>query len=322
MRVSVVVSTFNRREIVLRTVQTLIDQDFPPEQYEIIVVVDGSKDGSTAALRALQARGSFRVLEQENRGLAGARNTGWQSAEHDLIIFLDDDMLCDRSLVRAHFDVHTESAAAIGVGAVLLNPSGPRTVARECFNREVGAYALRGIADLKPLPLSACIFGNTSLRKRWLEESGGFDERYRMREDAEFAVRLAGLGVQPIFARRAIAHQIYNKTAADLVHDSEAFAEADAQLLRHHPEAAELTFAGKIGCERGWKRGARRLAASVPALSDFLAAPLRWLGDRFSGHPQVLDLGVRALQVQRGMHYYRRVLEIERRSAPGTGERK
>jgi hypothetical protein len=38
--------------------------------------------------------------------------------------------------------------------------------------------------------------------------------------------------------------------------------------------------------------------------------------------PEQYDLGVRALQVQRGIHYYRRVLEIERRPAPGTGERK
>ena len=93
MDISVVVPTFNRREIAARTLATLFAQNSPPSSYEVVVVVDGSTDGTATALQSLRPDCSFRVIEQENRGLAGARNSGYKAAAADLVLFLDDDML-------------------------------------------------------------------------------------------------------------------------------------------------------------------------------------------------------------------------------------
>lgn len=90
MVISVVVPTFNRREVVKRTVESLFAQDFPSADYEIIVVVDGSRDGTADALRALKAPCRFQIVEQANKGLAGARNSGAQAAGAELLLFLDD----------------------------------------------------------------------------------------------------------------------------------------------------------------------------------------------------------------------------------------
>jgi glycosyltransferase involved in cell wall biosynthesis len=312
MQVSVVVPTFNHRDVVLRTIETVFAQNFPAAQYEIIVVVDGSTDGSAAALRALHPACRFRVIEQENRGPAGARNTGFRAAEGELIIFLDDDMRCDPMLVREHSVAHRPNRAAIGVGAIFLSPDSPPGLAAECFNREVGAYHRRYKQNPEiSLPRSACGFSNSSIPRRTLIEAGGFDERFRMREDDELAARLLAAGVEPRYVPAAVTYQFYRKTAGDLIRDAEAFGLSDRLFLRKHPELAGETFLGKIANEPRWKRVLRRRAAACPALTDVLLAPLCWLGEAFLQVKVLRDLGVRALQLRRGIHWYRKALRSE-----------
>jgi len=309
MQVSVVVPTFNRRDIVLRTVKTLFTQNVPTAGYEIIVVVDGSTDGSAAALRALHPACRFRVIEQENRGLAGARNTGFRAAEGELIVFLDDDMLCDATLVREHCAAHRPNEAALGLGAIFLSPDSPPGLAAECFNREVGAYHLQHRQNpVLPWPRSACVFGNSSIPQRVLIGVGGFDERFRMREDAELGARLFAAGVQPRYLPAAVAYQFYRKTAGDLIRDAEAFAIADLLFVHKHPELLNETFLGRIANEPRWKRASRRIAAACPPLADILLAPPCWLSEAFPRVRVLRSLGVRALQIRRGIHWYRKVL--------------
>lgn len=318
MQISVVVPTFNRRDIVLRTVKTLFDQNCPPTHYEIVVVVDGSTDGTAEALRELKPNCRFRIIEQENRGLASARNTGFRAAESELVIFLDDDMLCDPTLVREHCAAHQDSKAAIGFGAIFLSPDSPRSLAAECFNREVGSYYLqhKKAPDI-PWPRSACIFGNTSVPRRLLMESGGFDEGFRMREDAELGERLFAGGVAAKYVSRAIARQFYTKSAADLMRDAEAFAVADVMFARKHPERLGDTFLGRIASGPGWKTSIRRMAAVSPRLADAVLAPACWLGEAFLRVPVARNIGVRALQIRRGIHWFHKVLEVNRDSTPG-----
>ena len=72
--ISVIVTTFNRREILARCLQALAEQELPASQYEIIVVIDGSTDGTQAYLQTLRFEAALRVIDQPNRGLAAARN--------------------------------------------------------------------------------------------------------------------------------------------------------------------------------------------------------------------------------------------------------
>ena len=68
MRISVVIPTYNRRQALTRCLDTLFEQDFLPIERELIVVVDGSRDGTGEMLRPLCNRGELFVVEQENKG--------------------------------------------------------------------------------------------------------------------------------------------------------------------------------------------------------------------------------------------------------------
>jgi glycosyltransferase involved in cell wall biosynthesis len=316
MRASVIVPTFNRREIVSRTLTTLCKQDFPPAEFEIIVVIDGSTDGTALALRALKPPCRFRVIEQENRGLAGARNTGIRAAEGEVVIFLDDDMLCDTGLVSGHLAAHGLGERVVGFGSIFLSDDSPPSLAAECFKREVGAYYLQHKLDPRiPWPVSACVFGNSSVARGVLVDAGGFDERFRMREDAELGVRLFAAGIRPVYVSGAVAYQFYRKTAADLIQDAEAFGIADAMFADKHPERLEGSELGRIGNEPPWKHRVRRVVAAYPGIGDTLLTPVCWAAERFFGVRAFRNLGVRALQMRRSLHWYHKVMEHR---GPGT----
>lgn len=317
MEISVVVPTYNRRQTVLRTLETLFVQSVSPPQFELVVVVDGSTDDTADELRKLHPACGFQIIEQENRGLAGARNSGYKAARSDVVLFLDDDMLCDPELVKTHLNAHKEMQDTVAFGAVFLSPDSPFSLAAECFNREIGSSHIRRKSnpDLK-WKLRECIFSNTSLSRRKLEALEGFDEAFRMREDLEFGIRLFHSGTRPVSIPAAIAYQYYDKTPKDLIRDAKAFAEADFLLAQKHPHAEIEGHLSALEVDRNWKHLARNLAAQKPELSDLILQPLCYMAEMLHSIPPLRSLGVRSLQARRRIHWLHRIHELQKSTEP------
>jgi glycosyltransferase involved in cell wall biosynthesis len=89
---SVVLCTRNRAELLQEALFSLIAQDFPQSDYEIVVVDNGSTDRTVEVVRQLQDRAPIRYVREERVGLCIARNTGWQAAKGRIIVFFDDDV--------------------------------------------------------------------------------------------------------------------------------------------------------------------------------------------------------------------------------------
>src|SRR5215213_9446762 len=109
---SIIVPTYQRRDMVCEAVRALSRLTYDGT-IEIIVVIDGSTDGTATALVLLDCPFLLRVIEQENRGLAAARNRGATEAAGDILLFLDDDMICKPDLVQQHARMHGEGADAV-----------------------------------------------------------------------------------------------------------------------------------------------------------------------------------------------------------------
>lgn len=309
--ISVVVPTFNRRELVTRTLTTLFAQRVESAGYEVIVVVDGSIDGTAAALKLLKPSCPFRVIEQQNRGLAAARNTGFRAARADLVLFLDDDMLCDPGLIQAHLAAHVGNTRSVAFGAIFLSDDSPPSLSAECFNREIGEIYLAKRRNPDEIWRdSDCVFSNASLSRELLDDFGGFDEAFRMREDFELGTRLRRAGTRCLYAGNAIARQYYAKTSADLIRNAEEFAVADVMFAHKHPGVQGHLVWGTGSS--GWKKTLRRIAAVWPEATDLLLAPLCFLGKTFFNVPFFRNLGVRALSLRRGIHWLHKVQELQK----------
>ncbi|HMD04385.1 MAG TPA: glycosyltransferase family 2 protein, partial [Candidatus Binatus sp.] len=88
MKVSVVIPTYNDAGTIAAAVESALAQAFDLE-FEVIVVVDGSTDGTRGVLERFGDR--IRVIDQNRRGVAGARNTGIRAATAEYIALLDAD---------------------------------------------------------------------------------------------------------------------------------------------------------------------------------------------------------------------------------------
>ena len=96
MKLSIIVPVYNVEAFLKKCVDSILDQNLPQEDYEIILVDDGSTDDSGTLCDAIATtHGNIRVIHQQNRGLSGARNAGIPDAVGDYVMFVDsDDYLC------------------------------------------------------------------------------------------------------------------------------------------------------------------------------------------------------------------------------------
>lgn len=91
IRISAIICTHNRSAYLKRAIQSLVDQTLPKEQYEIIVVDNGSTDDTKAIVEGFYRLENLRYIYEPILGLSQARNTGWQNARGKYVAYLDDD---------------------------------------------------------------------------------------------------------------------------------------------------------------------------------------------------------------------------------------
>ncbi|UOB17076.1 glycosyltransferase [Abyssalbus ytuae] len=92
MKLSVIVPVYNLAEYLEKCINSIVQQDIPPANYEIVAVNDGSTDNSLQILDSLSSKyKNLKIISQENKGLSSARNTGIEHATGEYILFVDSD---------------------------------------------------------------------------------------------------------------------------------------------------------------------------------------------------------------------------------------
>jgi glycosyltransferase involved in cell wall biosynthesis len=193
---SIVVPTYNRRDGIVRLLKALEAQTFGPERFEVVVVNDGSTDGTAEALAELTAPYRLRVLEQANAGPAAARNLGLHQAEGRLIVFLDDDVVPVPGLLSAHLACHGDADDLVVVGPMSPPTDWPRSAWVRWEERQLlKQYDAmdQGLYSCTPRQFYT---GNASAPRALLLRAGGFDARFKRAEDVELAFRMYGMGAR------------------------------------------------------------------------------------------------------------------------------
>jgi glycosyltransferase involved in cell wall biosynthesis len=178
-RVSVVIPAYNVEPYVREAVESAVAQTVPP--HEILVVDDGSTDGTGAVVDALaREHASVRVFHQENGGPAVARNTAIAAATGEFLTFLDADdaMVPDRIETQVGYLLaHPETDVVIGAVERFAEAGVEFDVA--FLRHEIGALQRADGANLMAMTARASAFA----------ELGSFDPSYRLSEDYQWLVR-------------------------------------------------------------------------------------------------------------------------------------
>jgi glycosyltransferase involved in cell wall biosynthesis len=234
---SVVVPTYNRRGLLAQTLPALLDQAGKTAGTEIVVVVDGSRDGTLEMLRQFGAHPCLRVVSQENRGLAAARNRGAEAASSEVVLFLDDDMILKEGSISAHGEAHADGKERVVFGGLALAEGMRRSFLKRGIEIWGGEVEERLSAPGYQFRFDDCHFGHASMSRRLLRSAGGFDESFIRygNEDYDLGWRLIQEGAEMRYLSNAVACQIYDKTLYRWLLDCECVGMADRDLAIKHP---------------------------------------------------------------------------------------
>ena len=98
---SIIVPVYNVEKYLSKCLDSLLAQDIPISDYEIIIVNDGSTDSSLVIAESYsQTNSNIRVISQLNKGLGGARNTGIRSSEGKYLFFVDSDDTIQKNTLK------------------------------------------------------------------------------------------------------------------------------------------------------------------------------------------------------------------------------
>ncbi|MDR6550708.1 glycosyltransferase family 2 protein [Paenibacillus qinlingensis] len=107
MKGTIIIPSYNACERLYYNLLSLNLQDYPHDQFEVIVIDNGSADNTARMLSEFQASFRLEVVRiDENKGIAHGRNQGISKAAGDILIFHDSDMIAERSFVRKHIEAH------------------------------------------------------------------------------------------------------------------------------------------------------------------------------------------------------------------------
>lgn len=208
---SVILCTHNRSAMLARALAALREQSLPPDAFEIIVVDDGSTDGTVAVLAdAKREMPNLACLRHpENRGLACARNTGVAGARTEKLLFTDDDCIPDRQWAERLSGALDDRPVVVGAIDSLKAP-----FLTLCHN----VAQFHGFAPGGPHgPVDFIAGANMGLRRRAVEELGGFDSRLRCAEDTEFGLRARLRGHRPFHVPEAVVTHVPDRTTVRAV---------------------------------------------------------------------------------------------------------
>ena len=214
MFVSVVIPTYNRRPILEKCLLALEQQQACPliDRYEVVVVDDGSTDGTPDWLRQNATRfPHVRLIEQSHGGPAEGRNRGVDHAQGDVIVFIDSDLVVTDSFLSCHASSLVRSWEARGdrlcftYGAVVNTANFEQPTAER--------------HKLRDLSWAYFATGNVAIAKEVLQRAGLFDTGFRLYgwEDLELGERLRRMGVQLIKCPAAVGYHWHPALTLDQI---------------------------------------------------------------------------------------------------------
>lgn len=234
---SIIVATFNGEKVIQKTLESLLELDYPNE-YEIIVVDDGSEDNTKTILNKFKNKKKIKlILFGKNKGVCKARNAAINASKNSIIVNMDHDCIASKEWLKQ--------------------------MVKEFDDKKVGMTS------------GFVIYGGTStaFRKSVLDEVGNYDEEYRYyREDTDLAFKIIESGYEAKLVKSSFFHENSFKKPQGLKETIKYILnrlylhQNDVLLYKKHPNKR---------CEEFLKI---KYGFLVDPKSDLTAATGKWMG--------------------------------------------
>lgn len=211
-RFSVILPTFNRLRFLRRALQAWERQEPASLHFEVIVVDDGSGDGTRDLLSSWTSRRfDYVALSQPNSGPALARNHALERARGDFVFFTGDDIVPSPRILEHHVRFHDKDSqeTTVVIGRTRWPEDLPLTATMRHVDGAGGEqFSFAYLRDGSEYDFRHFYTSNLSIRRSFLErvpERFSVDFRKAAFEDIEFSYRLARLGQRIVYCQNAVA---------------------------------------------------------------------------------------------------------------------
>lgn len=247
---SIIIPTYNRLDVLPEVLEALEGQQDPPA-FEVIVVDDGSSDGTGAFLDAYQGALELTVLRQENRGPASARNQGVARASGERVAFLGDDTVPSPGWLAAHDRAwraaNREPLVAV-IGYTAWHPRMRLTPFLRYINEQGPQFGYALIDDPNDVPFNFFYTSNLSLdRQLLIREPFDLGFPYAAWEDIELSYRLQKHGMRLIYASPATVSHDHPTDLERFSQRQERAGYSAIVFYRLHPELGGFLGVGRGG---------------------------------------------------------------------------
>ncbi len=189
--ISIVVPVLNASIDIDKCMASLVDQDYPRNHYEVIIVDNGSVDNTVNIINEFikkhteKHNGNIKIFHESKKGSYAARNTGIKNSRGDIVAFTDSDCIVSKNWLSELYKGFKSEDIGCVVGAV--HPyHGKSLVERFSKNKDVLSQELTLNSNFLPYGQTA----NVAFRKDVLEKIGYFDETFKSGGDADIAWRM------------------------------------------------------------------------------------------------------------------------------------
>jgi GT2 family glycosyltransferase/tetratricopeptide (TPR) repeat protein len=238
---SIVIPTYNRRAILRKTLLAFASQTLPPEQFEVIVVDDGSTDDTAPMVRRFKTSCAVRLEAQPHEGANAARNRGIRAARGAVIVITGDDMVPEPRFLEAHLAFHrahpSETDAMLGFidwsPEITVTPFMRYLTAPEGGQQFAFHEVKNGKADFRLFYTS-----NVSVKRSLLLRQGTLfdtDFTYTAYDDTELGYRLSKQGMQLHYNASAVTCHHHEMTVEGFVERQRQAGHMAVLLAHKHP---------------------------------------------------------------------------------------
>ncbi len=230
VQVSIVIPAYQAGDRIGAVVGAARNQDWKGGGIEVVVVDDGSADDTAERARGAGAR----VLTQENRGPAAARNRGWREARGEWIFFTDSDCIPAPDWISRMLPLLEEkSVGAVGGSYAIANPG---SLLASCIHEEITLRHEKMGGEVRFLGSF-----NLALPRKVLEEVGGFTEEYRHAsgEDNDLSYRIRKRGYRLLFEPKSTVAHTHPERFGSYLKEQARHGYWRMKLYRDHPERME-----------------------------------------------------------------------------------
>ena len=258
MKVSVIISVYNGADILSITLPNLLNQDYPNNKIEIIIVDDASTDDTSRLLDSIKQKEFITVISHsENRGRAATRNSGIKAASGELLILIDCDIEVKSDFISRHVEYHKNE----NVTGVVSHLRTHDTKSKDKYHRYI-FFGKRGASIVgggKPIPFNYFIQTCTSLKADAINETGMYNEElptYGI--DLEYAYRLWKIFPNKLYYSEKIIVFMYKiKSLNEALLDFHQYGQYNVPIiLKEYPELAPYMaadFVKSINGKLTWK---------------------------------------------------------------------